>query len=74
MAALTNSNWYEINLVHPVAGNPWHLPVYADDYSDELDAIDSDGHVPVPAGPGLGVAYDWARIDATARERVVVER
>jgi L-alanine-DL-glutamate epimerase-like enolase superfamily enzyme len=24
-----------------------------------LDAIDSHGHVPVPTGPGLGVAIDW---------------
>ena len=39
MAALNNSNYYEVNLVHPATGNPWHLPVYDDDYSDELEAV-----------------------------------
>ena len=63
MAALTRSNYYEVNLVHPRAGNPWHLPVYADNYSDELDCIDQNGCVPVPQGPGLGVTYDWDFIE-----------
>jgi len=66
MAALKRSNFYELNLVHPRAGNAWHLPVYADDYSDELDAVGTDGCVPVPDGPGLGVFYDW---DAVARSQ-----
>ena len=32
--------------------------IYADDYADGLDAIDKNALVPVPPGPGLGVAYD----------------
>jgi L-alanine-DL-glutamate epimerase-like enolase superfamily enzyme len=62
MAALHGSSYYEVNLVHPRIANPWHLPVYLDDYSDQLDAVGDDGCVPVPQGPGLGVAYDWERI------------
>ena len=63
MAALGRSNYYEVNLVHPRASNPWHLPVYADNYSDELDCIDNDGCVSVPQGPGLGITYDWDLIN-----------
>ena len=72
MAALARSNYYEVNLVHPRAPNPWHLPVYADGYSDALDCVGADGMVPVPDGPGLGVAYDWDFIEAQALERRVI--
>jgi L-alanine-DL-glutamate epimerase-like enolase superfamily enzyme len=73
MAALKNSNFYEVNLVHPRAGNPWHLPVYADGYSDELDCIDKDGYVPVPDGPGLGVSYDWQYVEKHSVETRIIE-
>jgi len=33
-------------------------PVYLN-YSDDLDAIDSDGNVYAPEGPGIGVEIDW---------------
>ena len=72
MAALRSSNYYELNLLHPRMGNAWSLPVYADDYSDDIDAIDDDGCVPVPGGSGLGVRYDWERIKASALERKVI--
>lgn len=65
MATLRNSNFYELALVGPKARNPLP-PVYACDYSDDLEAIGSDGCLPVPEGPGLGVAYDW---DFIARNR-----
>lgn len=56
MSAMRNTNWYEVALVTPGARNP--LPrVYACDYSDDLDAVGSDGCFPVPDGPGLGVTY-----------------
>ena len=58
MAAIRNSNYYEMALVHP-DGGPWNAPAYKDDYRDGLDAIGKDGCVPVPEGPGLGVKYDW---------------
>ncbi len=58
MAAIRNTNYYELGLVHPsVPGNK--PPIYADDYSDLLDAVDRQGHVPVPQGPGMGVTLDW---------------
>ena len=39
-------------------------PVYTCGYSDQIDAVDKDGTVPVPTGPGLGVSYDWDYIRA----------
>lgn len=59
MAAARNSNFYEVNMVHPLCGNPLIPPIYAPGYSDALDAVGSDGTFPVPSGPGLGVEYDW---------------
>ena len=58
MAALRNSNYYEVALVGPDCPNAIP-PVYACGYSDQLECIAPDGTVPVPTGPGLGVTYDW---------------
>lgn len=58
MAAMRNTNFYEVALVNPFAANPLP-PAYADGYSDALDAVGEDGCFPVPQGPGLGVTYDW---------------
>ena len=73
MASLSRSNYYEINLVHPVAPNPWQLPIYLDEYSDELDCINSDGMVEVSSSPGLGVDYDWMMIERQTVERIIIE-
>jgi L-alanine-DL-glutamate epimerase-like enolase superfamily enzyme len=68
MAAIRNTNYYELALVGPKCRNP--LPdVYSSGYSDQLDCIDSEGCVPVPIGPGLGVSYDWDYIN---RHRVAL--
>ena len=58
MAAMRNTNYYEMGLVHPKIGS-FAPPVYKDGYRDEIDAIDKNGCVQVPQGPGLGVEYDW---------------
>lgn len=63
MAAIRNTNYYELGLVHPKIGSTTE-PVYAEGYSDNLDSIDANGHVPVPDGPGLGVTLNWEFIDA----------
>jgi L-alanine-DL-glutamate epimerase-like enolase superfamily enzyme len=63
MASIRNSNYYELGLVHPKIGATSD-PIYTNDYSDNLDSIDANGHVPVPDGPGLGVGYDWDFIEA----------
>ena len=58
MAAIRNTNYYELALVGPKCANAMP-PVYANAYSDQLDAVGTDGCFPVPDGPGLGVKYDW---------------
>lgn len=68
MAALRNTNYYEVALVGPDCPNVIP-PVYTCGYSDQLDCIDADGTVGVPQGPGLGVTYDWDFID---RHRVAL--
>lgn len=59
MAAIRNTNYYELGLVHPMLSGTWGPPLYGDGYSDALDAVDSSGCLPVPTGPGLGVDLDW---------------
>jgi L-alanine-DL-glutamate epimerase-like enolase superfamily enzyme len=72
MAAIRNTNYYELGLVHPQLPQT-KPPVYACDYSDELDAVDSRGHVPVPNGPGLGAAVDWDYIQHQQTDFVVYD-
>ena len=59
MAAIRNTNYYEMGLVHPKALASHDVALYKGDYRDSLDAIDGKGHVPVPQGPGLGAEIDW---------------
>jgi len=61
MAAIRNTNFYEVALVGPQCKNAMP-PVYCCGYSDQLDAVGSDGCFAVPDGPGLGVVYDWGFI------------
>jgi L-alanine-DL-glutamate epimerase-like enolase superfamily enzyme len=72
MAAIRNTNYYELGLLHPRL--KWTKPpVYACEYSDELEGVDERGHVPVPTQPGLGAPVDWDWVDANTTDRVVYE-
>ncbi|UFN47358.1 hypothetical protein LPC08_15165 [Roseomonas sp. OT10] len=63
MAAIRNTNFYELSLVGPGVRNP--IPqVFACGYADELESVGEDGCFGVPDSPGLGVAYDWEAIRA----------
>jgi L-alanine-DL-glutamate epimerase-like enolase superfamily enzyme len=74
MAATRNSNYYELGLVHPDSQVPHtEYPVYQNGYTDRIDAIDEDGTVGVPSGPGLGVEYDWDHVEANRVRNVVYE-
>ena len=59
MAAIRNTNYYEMGLLNPKAPGSSEIPLYQGDYRDTLDAVDEHGHVPVPQGPGLGVEINW---------------
>tara|TARA_B100000519_G_C14190572_1_gene412918 strand:+ start:120 stop:1280 length:1161 start_codon:yes stop_codon:yes gene_type:complete len=74
MAAIPNTLFYELGLVRP--DGPWNLmqpPIYADDYGDRVENVGSDGCVPVPIGPGLGIEYDWEKLEAWETGRSVFE-
>ena len=74
MAALRNTNYYELGLVHPQVGSKRQAcPIYQGDYSDDLDAVDRRGHVPVPQGPGLGVEINWDFVAAHEVGKVAYE-
>ena len=62
MSAIRNTNFFELGLVHPNVKTT-KAPIYVD-YSDDLDAIDSDGNVWAPDGPGIGVELDWDWINS----------
>jgi L-alanine-DL-glutamate epimerase-like enolase superfamily enzyme len=73
MAAIRNTNYYELGLVHPLVGSAREQNPVFTDFSDALDAIDANGHVPVPQGPGLGVTIDWDWVRANEIGKVVYE-
>ncbi len=73
MAAIRNTNYYEMGLIHPKApaSHPEHL--YLDDYEDNLEAIDDKGHVPVPQKPGMGVDINWDWVEKNRTDLLVIE-
>ena len=69
MAAIRNTNYYELGLVHPkVPGWKSQHQIYADDYSDDLDAVDKRRLRAGAAGPGprRNINWDWLQ---EARDR-----
>ena len=72
MAAIRNTNLYELALVGPKSGSS-SPAVYTCSYSDALEAVDADGTFPVPTGNGLGVEYDWDFIRKNATSKTVVQ-
>ena len=73
MAAISNMNYYEMALVHPKAPHAPQAPVMGSGYKDGLDAIDKNGCVQVPQGPGLGVEYDWGFITKHSQGVKIIE-
>ncbi len=72
IAAIRNTNYYELGLLHPLVAKT-KPPVYSPEFTDELENVDANGHVPVPQGPGLGVEMDWDYIDAHRSGETVYE-
>ena len=72
MSAVRNTHFYEMALIGPGMAN-CVPPVYDCGYSDQPEAMGSDGTVPVPTGPGLGVSYDWPFIEKAQTARVVFD-
>ncbi len=72
MGASRNSNFYEVNLLHPKCSNPWSLPIYLNHYSDEINCVDKNGNVEVPNLPGLGIEYDWDYVEKNKLHKAVI--
>jgi L-alanine-DL-glutamate epimerase-like enolase superfamily enzyme len=62
MTSIRNTNYYEMGLVNPKSPGTF-ATIYVN-YRDGLDAIDENGCVFAPEGPGLGVELDWDWINA----------
>ena len=74
MSAITNSNYYEMVWVHPDTQCLQTTPdIYGDGYEEGLEAVDSDGKVPVPTGPGMGVEWNWDAIDRMTTGTKIVD-
>ena len=72
IAAIRNTNYYELGLVHPLVKKT-KPPIYPPEFTDELAGIDENGHVAVPQGPGLGVEMDWDYIKSRQVDTVIYE-
>jgi L-alanine-DL-glutamate epimerase-like enolase superfamily enzyme len=72
IAAIRNTNYYELGLLNPKVKQT-KPPIYPPEFTDELENIDSTGHVAVPDGPGLGVELDWGYINAHKVDTIVFE-
>ena len=73
MAALRNSNYYELGLVHPKVKRN-RAPIYRDPkWLDLLESVDEKGCVEVPTGAGLGVELDWEWIGKNKTGTTVFE-
>ena len=63
MAAIRNTNYLEWGLVHPKIDTWPPEELYLSGYKSGLQAIDSNGCITVPDGPGLGVELNWDFIE-----------
>jgi len=72
MAAIRNTNYYEMGLLHPKAPAS-HDPNLFLDYEDALGTVDSNGCVPVPQGAGLGVEINWEWVERNRTNVIVFE-
>lgn len=72
IAAIRNTHFYEMALMGPGMAN-LVPPVYTCGYSDQPEDLGTDGCVPVPDGPGLGVSYDWDFIERQRTALLVFE-
>jgi L-alanine-DL-glutamate epimerase-like enolase superfamily enzyme len=72
IAAVRNTNYYELGLVHPLVKKT-KPPIYPPQFTDELENIDKNGQVVVPQGPGLGAELDWEYLRAYKTGEAVYE-
>jgi len=57
-AAINNFELYECNLIHPNLPDNHNIGI-----KKPIDKIDSEGYIPLPSTPGLGIELDWQFIE-----------
>ena len=60
---------YELGLIGPGRWAGFQPPIYTCGFSDQIEDVDKDGCVLVPDGPGMGVSYDWDKIESWTTDR-----
>lgn len=74
MSAIGNSNYYEMVWVHPdTECLQLTSDIFLDGYKDGLEAVDSEGNVDVPDGPGMGVEWDWDVINKMSTGTKIID-
>jgi L-alanine-DL-glutamate epimerase-like enolase superfamily enzyme len=71
VAAMQATSLYEVANVSPHLEDP-SPAIYTCGYSDAYTSISSDGTLPVPSGPGIGVTYDDELVAKRATATVTV--
>jgi L-alanine-DL-glutamate epimerase-like enolase superfamily enzyme len=70
-STLRNSRYFEHGLLHPEVGFEW----YNDQgFEGAVEAVDSEGRVAVPDGPGLGVEIDWTFVEERGTDHTLIDR
>jgi len=70
MTSIRNTNYYEMGLVNPMNEGTF-TKIYTN-YADGYDAIDKNGCVYAPEGPGLGAELDWDYIKKHETDRLKI--
>ncbi|MFB6105555.1 MAG: enolase C-terminal domain-like protein [Halobacteriaceae archaeon] len=68
LAAIRNTNYFEHGLLHPQVD--W---MASQGFEEDVEALNDDGTVSVPDGPGLGVTVDWGFVEDRQTDVTVVD-
>jgi L-alanine-DL-glutamate epimerase-like enolase superfamily enzyme len=69
-STLRNAHYFEHGLLHPEVGFEW----YNDQgYVGSVESVGSDGRVPVPDGPGMGVEIDWDFVEERGTGHTLID-
>jgi len=69
-STLRNTHYFEHGLLHPEVGFDW----YNDQgYVGAVEAVDDEGTIAVPDGPGLGVEIDWAFVEDRRTDHTLID-
>lgn len=69
-STLRNIQYFEHGLLHPEVGFEWYNN---QGYAGELEVIESDGRIPVPDRPGMGVEIDWEFIEERETDHTLID-